>query len=121
MATDSVSNLRARGRGAESVLVEVGSRDGALDAIAVRERLEKVAGVSRVTFKEKRQNGSAFEVENRKGALARGELARAVVQAGWDLNELRPASVSLEEIFLQLTQEQSAASGEEPKAKEAAQ
>src|SRR5204862_1956790 len=42
VATDSVSNLRARGRGAESVLVEVGSRDGALDAIAVRERLEKV-------------------------------------------------------------------------------
>src|SRR5438874_4721095 len=121
VATDSVSNLRARGRGAESVLVEVGSRDGALDAIAVRERLEKVSGVSSVTFREKRQNGSAFEVENRKGALARGELARAVVQAGWDLNELRPASVSLEEIFLQLTQEQSAASGEEPKAKEAAQ
>jgi hypothetical protein len=26
-----------------------------------------------------------------------------VVQAGWDLNELRPAAVSLEEIFLQLT------------------
>jgi hypothetical protein len=44
-----------------------------------------------------------------------------VVQAGWDLNELRPASVSLEEIFLQLTQEQSAAPAEKPKAKEAAQ
>src|SRR6266567_3526974 len=121
VATDSVSNLRARGRGAESVLVEVGSQDGGLDAIAVQERLEKVAGVSRVAFKEKRANGSAFEVENRKGSLARGELARAVVQAGWDLNELRPASVSLEEIFLQLTQEQSTASAEKPKAKEAAQ
>jgi ABC-2 type transport system ATP-binding protein len=121
VATDSVSNLRARGRGAESVLVEVGSQDGGLDAIAVQERLEKVAGVSRVAFKEKRANGSAFEVENRKGSLARGELARAVVQAGWDLNELRPASVSLEEIFLQLTQEQSAAPAEKPKAKEAAQ
>src|SRR5215831_11335546 len=121
VATDSVSNLRARGRGAESVVVEVGSRDGALDAIAVQERLEKVAGVSRVAFKEKRANGSAFEVESRKGSLARGELARAVVQAGWDLNELRPAAVSLEEIFLQLTQEQSAAPAEKPKAKEAAQ
>jgi len=29
------------------------------------------------------------------------------VQAGWDLNELRPASVSLEEIFLKLTTDQS--------------
>src|ERR1700740_3110479 len=74
VATDSVSNLRARGRGAESVLVEVGSRDGTLDAIAVQERLGKVAGVSQVTFKEKRANGSAFEVENRKGSYARGEL-----------------------------------------------
>jgi len=121
VATDSVRNLRARGRGAESVLVEVGSRDGALDAVAVQEHLGKVAGVSRVSFKEKRVNGSAFEVENRKGSLARGDLARAIVQAGWDLNELRPASVSLEEIFLQLTQEQSAAPAEKPKAKEAAQ
>src|SRR5215472_11910541 len=94
VATDSVSNLRARGRGAELVLVEVGSRDGGLDTVAVQEQLEKVVGVSRVAFKEKRANGSAFEVENRKGALARGDLARAVVQAGWDLNELRPAAVS---------------------------
>jgi hypothetical protein len=44
-----------------------------------------------------------------------------VVQAGWDLNELRPASVSLEEIFLQLTQEQAGAPAEKLKAKEAAQ
>jgi len=120
VATDSVSNLRGRSRGAESMLVEVASQDGSLDTAAVQERLEKVAGVSRVTFKEKRQHGSAFEVENRKGNFLRGDLARAVVQAGWDLNELRPASVSLEEIFLQLTQEQSAAPAEKPKAKEAA-
>jgi hypothetical protein len=35
--------------------------------------------------------------------LVRGDLARAVVTAGWDLYELRPAARSLEEIFLQLT------------------
>jgi gliding motility-associated transport system ATP-binding protein len=121
VATDSVSNLRSRSRGAESMLVEVASRDGSLDAAAVRERLERVAGVSRVTLKEKRQHGSAFEVENRKGNFVRGDLARAVVQAGWELNELRPASVSLEEIFLQLTREQSEAPAEKPKAKETAQ
>src|SRR5438270_4726155 len=121
VATDSVNNLQARGRGAESMLVEVASRDGALDTAAVRERLENVAGVSRVTFKEKRQNGSAFEVENRRGNFVRGDLARAVVQAGWDLNEMRPASVSLEEIFLQLTGGQAEAATETPKVKEAAQ
>jgi ABC-2 type transport system ATP-binding protein len=44
-------------------------------------------------------------VESQKGFL-RGDLARAVVDAGWDLNELRPAAMSLEEIFLQLTGEE---------------
>src|SRR5216684_8697321 len=45
VATDSVSNLRGRSRGAESMLVEVASQDGSLDTAAVQERLEKVAGV----------------------------------------------------------------------------
>jgi hypothetical protein len=47
-------------------------------------------------------------------------LARAVIEAGWDLNELRPASMSLEEIFLQLTGADAAAPGEEAKPGEAA-
>ena len=39
----------------------------------------------------------------KKAGLVRGDLARAVVESGWDLNELRPAAMSLEEVFLQLT------------------
>jgi hypothetical protein len=42
----------------------------------------------------------------------RGDLARAVVQAGWDLNELRPSAMSLEEIFLQLTGSEASAEAE---------
>ncbi len=38
-----------------------------------------------------------------QGKNVRGDLARAVVQAGWTLNELRPMGFSLEDIFLQLT------------------
>ena len=44
--------------------------------------------------------------------IVRGDLARAVVAAGWDLNELRPAAMSLEEIFLQLTGKETPASEE---------
>ena len=33
----------------------------------------------------------------------RGDLARAIVESGWNLNELRATAMSLEEIFLQLT------------------
>jgi ABC-2 type transport system ATP-binding protein len=108
VATDSVSNLQRRARGAELVLVEVAGRKGELNTASVQERLEKVAGVGRVTFKEKKQSGAIFEIEGLKEKLARGDLARAVVEAGWDLNELRTESVSLEEIFLQLTGNQSA-------------
>jgi ABC-2 type transport system ATP-binding protein len=102
VATDSVQNLQNRARGAESVLVEVSGRNGSLDFASVQRRLEQVAGVSRVVAKQSRDNYSSFEVESQKG-FVRGDLARAVVESGWDLNELRPAAMSLEEIFLQLT------------------
>ncbi|MGC2284192.1 MAG: ABC transporter ATP-binding protein [Candidatus Acidiferrum sp.] len=117
IATDSVNNLQSRARGAESVLVEVGGRNGDLDSGAIQSRLEKVAGVSKVVFKEKRQARNVFEVESGKGRLVRGDLARAVVEAGWDLNELRPSAMSLEEVFLQLTGQQDAAPNEQLVAK----
>jgi ABC-2 type transport system ATP-binding protein len=123
VAMDSVNNLQRRARGAEVVLLEVAARNGALDGARVQERLEKVAGVGRVSFKEKKQSGDTFEVEGLRERLVRGDLARAVVEAGWDLNELRTEAVSLEEIFLQLTgahpAEQSAT--ENSSAKETAQ
>jgi ABC-2 type transport system ATP-binding protein len=102
VATDSVHNLQNRARGAESVLVEVSGRNGNLDFAAVQQRLAQVEGVSRVVVKQRQENRNTFEVESRKG-FVRGDLARAVVESGWDLNELRPAAMSLEEIFLQLT------------------
>jgi ABC-2 type transport system ATP-binding protein len=103
VATDSVNNLQHRARGAGSVLVEVSGRDSDLNAASVQRRLEQVPGVSRVVFLEKRQNRSIFEVEGQSDQSIRGDLARAIVESGWDLNELRTAAVSLEQIFLQLT------------------
>ncbi len=103
VATDSVNNLQHRAQGAESLLVEVAGRNGDLDSAAVQKRLEQISGVSRVQFKNKKQNSSTFELESRKDAFVRGDLARAVVESGWDLNEMRTTAVSLEEIFLQLT------------------
>src|SRR5437870_11404063 len=66
VATDSVNNLQSRARGAELVLVEVGGRNGALDFASVQHRLEQVAGIGRVAFKEKKQSGATFEVESAK-------------------------------------------------------
>ncbi|HZR66704.1 MAG TPA: ATP-binding cassette domain-containing protein [Terriglobales bacterium] len=103
VATDSVKNLQARARGAESVLVEVGGRNGNLESTLVQQKLERVDGVSRVLCKQQVDSRAVFEIESQKGKLVRGDLARAVVESGWDLNELRSAAMSLEEVFLQLT------------------
>jgi ABC-2 type transport system ATP-binding protein len=113
VATDSVSNLQHRARSGESVLVEVAGRNASLDLGLVRMRLEQVAGVTRVVPKADGQKRAIFEVESSKDRSIRGDLARAVVESGWDLNELRTAAMSLEEIFLQLTGEQPSAELEE--------
>ncbi|HKR32249.1 MAG TPA: ATP-binding cassette domain-containing protein [Terriglobales bacterium] len=106
VATDSVENLQARARGAESMLVEIAGGNGSLDSATVRSRLERVNGVSRVSLKDARDSRATFQVESQKG-FVRGDLARAVVESGWELNELRPTAISLEEIFLQLTAQES--------------
>jgi ABC-2 type transport system ATP-binding protein len=104
VATDSVRNLQAQTRGAETLLLEVAAHDGYPDAMVVQQKLETVPGVSRVECNASNPQSLVFAVESQKGQLARGDLARAVVASGWDLYELRPAARSLEEIFLQLTQ-----------------
>src|ERR1700682_3048627 len=103
VATDSVQNLQNRARGFESVLVEISGRNGNLTSAAGQQRLEQVSGVSRVSLKETRHGSLVFEVESQKAGSIRGDLARTVVEAGWDLIELRHTGMSLEQVFLQLT------------------
>jgi len=103
VAEDTVVNLTNRLRGSESVAVEIAASNGNLDQAAVRQRLEQVAGVSRVVLKDTKDNHCVFEIESLQGRSVRADVARAIVSSGWDLNELRPVGISLEDIFLQLT------------------
>jgi ABC-2 type transport system ATP-binding protein len=103
VATDSVQNLTNRLRGSEAVALEIESANGPLNQQEVQQRLEQVNGVSRVLAREGRDGRLAFEVESLQGRHIRADLARAVVTAGWNLNELRAVGLSLEDIFLQLT------------------
>jgi ABC-2 type transport system ATP-binding protein len=103
VATDSVDNLTNRLRGSESIAVAVEARSGTLDAAYVQQRLEQVQGVSRVLTRETRDERALFELEGLQGRSIRGDVARAVVESGWNLTELRPVALSLEEVFLQLT------------------
>jgi ABC-2 type transport system ATP-binding protein len=53
-------------------------------------------------------------VESEHGRDIRRDLAREIVTRGWGLLELRPMRVSLEEVFLQVTTEESAEPAAEP-------
>ena len=106
VATDTMENLSSRLHGAETVAVEVLSRDGTSSPEWVRsvhEKLEKVPGVSRVIAKDSRDSRARFTVESLKDSHVRPELARVVIESGWQLNELHGMGLSLEEIFLELT------------------
>jgi ABC-2 type transport system ATP-binding protein len=76
---------------------------GAADVAAVRQRLEQVPGVNRVVDRAASDHRFVFEIENLAGQNVRGDLARAVVNAGWNLLELKSMTLSLEEVFLELT------------------
>jgi ABC-2 type transport system ATP-binding protein len=104
VATDTVQNLTSRLRGAETVAVEIAARNGAaISAPEIQQRLERVEGVSRVLARDSRDGNLAFMVESQQGQHVRPELARAVIESGWNLNELHAVGLSLEEIFLELT------------------
>jgi ABC-2 type transport system ATP-binding protein len=111
VATDSVDSLTHRLRGSETVAVEVSSPNGEPGADVIRERLEQVSGVTKAMFRETRGDRHRFEVESVPGRSLRGDVARAVVEAGWDLHELHASALSLEEIFLQLTATEDATTG----------
>src|SRR5579871_212823 len=66
VATDSVANLQARARGAESVLIEIASRAGDFPAPQVQQQLERIAGISRVSVREQFPRGAVFELEASK-------------------------------------------------------
>jgi ABC-2 type transport system ATP-binding protein len=103
VAIDSVANLTNRLRGSESVALEVEAAAGSPNPSDVQLRLEQVAGVRSVVMKDSKDGRLTFEVESLQGRQIRADLARSVVNAGWNLSELRPVGLSLEEVFLQLT------------------
>jgi ABC-2 type transport system ATP-binding protein len=94
VAEDTTENLQARLIGAERVVLRVrGESDDLLQTV------KKVKGVQSAEAKE---DGSV-EFEYSSGKDARPEVAKQVINAGYDLIELRPVGMSLEEIFLELT------------------
>jgi ABC-2 type transport system ATP-binding protein len=103
VAVDSPENLTSKLRGSESMYLQVDALGG--DA---GEALAAVPGVTRVRPADARGTITAFEIDSEAGRDVRRDLAATVVTRGWGLLELRPMRMSLEEIFLHLTTEDTA-------------
>jgi ABC-2 type transport system ATP-binding protein len=102
VAEDTPENLDRRLKGAESIAVTVrGPREQVRRALG---GVPRVLSVETDGGDARPANGLAsFTVQSEVGADIREALAKAIVTGGFGLMELRPAHLSLEEIFLQLT------------------
>jgi ABC-2 type transport system ATP-binding protein len=96
-ADDTPANLQRRMHGSGEIEVEV---RGPAEAVQAALR-----GIPNVLSVEERRDGAesnVFSVACQEGTDVREMIATTIVERGWGLRELRPRSVSLEEIFVQL-------------------
>ncbi len=97
---DTPEHLQLRLSGAQHVMLRVkGIADDLIDPLT---KLKGVEGVSKYSE-------DTLEINVSPAIDARPEIARLTIKKGFDLLELRAANLSLEEIFLQLTREDSPA------------
>jgi ABC-2 type transport system ATP-binding protein len=100
VAEDSPEHLQSRMTGAQRV--ELKLRKNAEDAIPL---VKKVRGVTGVVLKD----DDLLEYEMSANLDARANVAKAVIQGGFDLLEMKQNTISLEDIFLELTRDETPA------------
>jgi len=96
VAEDTPHQLQVRLSGAQRFMVQV--RGDSKDILPL---IKDVPGVMAVEVK----SNDRLECETMPGQDARPAVARAIIQGGYDLLQLESVTMSLEEIFLQLTRE----------------
>jgi ABC-2 type transport system ATP-binding protein len=102
-AVDTTQNLTSQLKGGQKVRLEVQAPEQ-----QAKELLSQVPGVSRVNIESANAGRVVLSVEVAQGQDVRSALAARVVQQGWPLTELRGVSMSLEDIFLELTTDDAA-------------
>ena len=104
VAEDTPANLQAQLAGGERLRVHA-----AMETHELLDLLKKVPGVTRA---EPGESEGVVELASAPGRDIRPQVARRVVEGGFDLLEMRPVGISLEEIFLELTREETSSEGE---------
>jgi ABC-2 type transport system ATP-binding protein len=98
-AVDTPENLTSQLRGGQRIRVEVQAQENSL-----RELLQQISGANRIDVQAARADGRVTAmVEAAAGKDIRSEVAARIVEKGWPLYELHGVSMSLEDIFLELT------------------
>jgi ABC-2 type transport system ATP-binding protein len=102
VASDTPENLTHQLKGASTLYVQVDGDDNAIDV------LRALPGVRNVGVADRHGRLVGYEIDVEENRDLRRDVARAIVDRGWGLLELRPMRMSLEEIFLQLTTQETA-------------
>jgi ABC-2 type transport system ATP-binding protein len=97
VAEDTPENLQAQISGADQLVVRA-----TVDTDVLQDLLQSLPDVTEVLPGE--EEGEVY-ILSIPGKDIRAKVAREIVEAGFDLLELRLAGLSLEDIFLQLTKE----------------
>jgi ABC-2 type transport system ATP-binding protein len=110
VAEDTPENLTQQLHGGDRLIIEI---KGELET--VERHLQSLPGVRQMTSKPLDGGGvHELTLEVTADRSVRNSVARAVLESGAELWSLRPVSMSLEDIFLQLTtSEQEAGGGED--------
>jgi ABC-2 type transport system ATP-binding protein len=98
VAEDTPEQLQTRLIGAQRIIVKI--RGEINESLPVFDVLRS-QGVLNITPKA----DDTLEFETKPGEEIRPLIARTIINGGYDLLEMRPASMSLEDIFLQLTKD----------------
>jgi ABC-2 type transport system ATP-binding protein len=103
VAVDTPANLTMQLKGGQRVHLEAQAEESAL-----RSALQEIPAIRRVDLEPAGGNGRvAATIESAQGEDVRSQVAAKIVGRGWPLFELRGVSLSLEDVFLQLTTEDS--------------
>ncbi len=97
VAVDTPAGLNHRLRAASQIHLEVVAA-----AADIQQRLAGLAGVARIEVGDSGHGTAIAQITATPDTDIRAVLAREVAAAGWGLLELRPVTLSLEDIFISL-------------------
>ncbi len=98
-AVDTPENLTRQLQGSDRILLIARGPEA-----AIKGKIQEIQGVLRIeSVKQDGDGHCEFSIDTELKRDLRSQIARKIVESGYDLLELKTSSMSLEEVFLQLT------------------